>query len=107
MRRSLGQIIFLTVFDAVFVVLSFILAYYLRFQLIPFIAPALVPEIEEYLRILVFIVLVWIAIFEIFGLYGQRKGTAVDEAAAVFGAVTTAVSIRIGFRRMTPGPAAC
>jgi len=96
MRRSFGQILFLAVADAALVSASFIFAYYLRFQIIPFFTPALIPEIEEYLEILVFIVIIWIAIFQTFGLYAQRKGTAVDEAASVFGAVSTAALLLLG-----------
>jgi exopolysaccharide biosynthesis polyprenyl glycosylphosphotransferase len=96
MRRSLGQIIFLTITDALIISFSFVFAYYLRFRIILFITPATVPEIEEYLRILIFVVLVWLAIFEMFGLYVQRKGTAVDESASVFGAVTVSALLLLG-----------
>ncbi len=96
MRRSLGQIVFLTISDALLISLSFIFAYYLRFKIVPFITPATIPEIEEYLRILIFVVLVWLAIFEMFGLYVQKKGTIVDEAASVFGAVTVSALLLLG-----------
>jgi exopolysaccharide biosynthesis polyprenyl glycosylphosphotransferase len=97
MRRSLGQIIFLILADIVMISVSFIGAYYLRFKIVPFLAPSMVPEIEEYLRILVFILIVWMAIFEMFRLYSQKRGTMVDEAGSVFGAVTVAALSLLGF----------
>jgi len=96
-RRSVGQVIFLTIADILLISFSFISAYYLRFQIAPFITPAAIPDLDEYLRILVFIVVVWLAIFKMFGLYVQRKGTVVDEAGSVFGAVTVSALALLGF----------
>jgi exopolysaccharide biosynthesis polyprenyl glycosylphosphotransferase len=96
MRRSIGQVLFLFLADIVFVSFSFLLAYYIRFNILLFIAPATTPQIEEYLRILVFILVVWIAVFQLFDLYFQRKPTPLDEGASVFAAVTFSVLILLG-----------
>lgn len=96
MRRSLSQIIFLFISDAVFVALAFILGYYLRFNVFLFITPAPVTQVEAYIRIIVFILFVWIAIFEMLGLYAEKKGNVFDEVATVFAAVTIAAFLLLG-----------
>jgi len=96
-RRSFGQIVFLVLADAASITFAFIFAYYFRFRVLLFLTPTTVIQIEEYLRILVFILIVWLAVFQIFGLYLQRRSAPLDEVATVFVAVTVGALILLGF----------
>lgn len=83
--------------DAIFINLSFILAYYLRFKVLLFITPASIPIFEKYLNALVFITLVWLAIFKLIGLYEEKKFTTlIDELAMLFVGVTLSTLILVG-----------
>src|SRR3990167_17158 len=83
--------------DAVLINFSFILAYYLRFKILLFISPASLPVFEQYLNILVFITLVWLAVFKLVGLYEGKKFTAlVDEIAILLGGVSLSSLILLG-----------
>lgn len=83
--------------DGFLIVFSFILAYYLRFNVMLFVSPATIPIFEKYLSILVFITLVWLSIFKLIGLYENKKFTAlVDELANLFGGVTLSSLILLG-----------
>jgi exopolysaccharide biosynthesis polyprenyl glycosylphosphotransferase len=89
--------IFKALADAFLIVFSFVLAYFLRFKVMLFISPATVPILEKYLSTLVFVTLVWLAVFKLVGLYENRRHTAfVDEIAALFGAVTLSTFILFG-----------
>ena len=89
--------IFRALADAFLIVFSFVLAYFLRFKIMLFISPATVPILEKYLSTLVFVTLVWLAVFKLVGLYENRRYTAfVDEIAALFGAVTLSTFILFG-----------
>ena len=74
----------LMLLDAALVCLSFIFAYYLRFRVLIFITPTSIPEIELYLRPLVFAVLIWLAILNFAGLYDPKKVAPIDQAASAF-----------------------
>lgn len=97
MRRSFGQVIFLIVFDIASIAFSFVFAYYLRFKIFIFVTPVAITQFEEYLRILIFILIVWLAIFHLFNLYLQRRSAPLDEVASIFGAVTIGALVLLGF----------
>lgn len=83
--------------DAFLINLSFVLAYYLRFKILLFITPASMPIFEKYLSVLVFVTLIWLAVFKLIGLYEERKFTAlVDEIAMLFGGVALSTLILLG-----------
>ncbi|MEE8638194.1 MAG: hypothetical protein V3T21_04015, partial [Candidatus Margulisiibacteriota bacterium] len=85
------------VLDAILINLSFILAYFFRFRVLLFITPGSIPIFEEYLNVLIFITLVWLAIFKIAGLYEEKKFTSlIDEVAALLMGVTLASLILLG-----------
>lgn len=85
------------VLDAVLINLTFILAYFFRFRVLLFITPGTIPILEEYLNVLVFITLVWLAIFKIAGLYEGKKFTSLmDEIATLFLGVSLATLILLG-----------
>ncbi|MDD4179403.1 MAG: sugar transferase [Candidatus Margulisbacteria bacterium] len=84
-------------FDGLLIFFSFILAYYFRFKVMLFITPTSVPLLEQYLNILIFILLVWLAIFKLVGLYeNKRSGALVDEIALLLGGVTIGSLILVG-----------
>jgi len=83
--------------DAALINLSFLLAYYLRFKVLLFITPPTLPVFEQYLRILIFVTLVWLAIFKLVGLYEEKKFTAlIDEVALLFVGVTFSSLVLLG-----------
>ncbi|PIS30422.1 undecaprenyl-phosphate glucose phosphotransferase [Candidatus Saganbacteria bacterium CG08_land_8_20_14_0_20_45_16] len=83
--------------DALAIVISFVLAYYIRFKVFLFIAPAEIPGLSRYLDILIFITFVWLAIFKLMGFYEERKYVAlIDELALVFAGVTLASFVLVG-----------
>lgn len=83
--------------DVGLIALSFLLGYYLRFKVLLFITPTSLPVIEKYFNVLIFITLIWLAIFKLIGFYDNKKFTAlVDEIANVFGGVTLASLLLLG-----------
>jgi len=85
------------IIDAFLINLSFILGYYLRFNVLLFINPTAVPIFERYLNVLIFLTLIWLAVFKLIGLYEGKKFTAlVDELAMLFGGITLSSLILLG-----------
>ncbi|MBI5078762.1 hypothetical protein HZB08_01930, partial [Candidatus Saganbacteria bacterium] len=83
--------------DAFLINVSFVLAYYFRFKVLLFITPTSIPVFERYLNILIFVTLIWLAVFKLFGLYEGKKFTAlVDEVAKAAGAVTFSGLLLLG-----------
>lgn len=83
--------------DALLIDLSFVLAYYLRFKVLLFITPASMPIFEKYASVLVFVTLIWLAVFKLIGLYEEKKFTAlVDEIAMLFGGISLSTLILLG-----------
>lgn len=82
--------------DAAFINLSFILAYYLRFKVLVFITAGYMPIFEKYAGTLIFITLIWLAIFKLFGLYEKRTTNIIDEGALLFSAITTSSLLLLG-----------
>lgn len=89
--------IFKVLADAVLLVFSFVLAYYLRFKIMVFISPSSIPIFEKYLSILVFVTLLWLAVFKLIGLYENKKYTAfVDEIAVLFWGISVSTLLLLG-----------
>ncbi len=83
--------------DAILINLSFILAYFVRFEILLFITPQSIPIFEHYFKVLIFITLLWLALFKLFGLYEQKKFTLLlDELAALFLSVTFSTLALLG-----------
>jgi len=85
------------IIDGVLVAISFCLAYLLRFKVLLFVTPGTVPVFEEYIKVLVFITLIWLAIFQLLGLYDKKKLTGlIDEIASLFLAVSVGSLLLLG-----------
>ena len=83
--------------DGLLINVSFILAYYLRFKILLFIVPPTMPVFEQYLSMLVFVTLIWLAVFKLIGLYEEKKFTAViDELAMLFWGITLSCLVLLG-----------
>jgi len=83
--------------DAFLINVSFVLGYYLRFKVLLFINPTAIPIFEKYLSVLIFLTLIWLAVFKLIGLYEGKKFTAlVDELAMLFGGITLSALILLG-----------
>jgi exopolysaccharide biosynthesis polyprenyl glycosylphosphotransferase len=77
----------LLVIDAFVINVSFILAYYLRFEWLMGKSPAIIPQLGRFNYILIFVTFLWLALFKLLGLYDKRDITSTgDEASSIFGA---------------------
>lgn len=75
------------VIDAVMISVSFILAYYIRFEWFFGKSPAIIPQLGRFYGTLIFVTFLWLAIFKLLGLYDKRDITSsADEASSIFGA---------------------
>jgi exopolysaccharide biosynthesis polyprenyl glycosylphosphotransferase len=75
--------------DAILINVSFILAFLLRFKLLVFIDSGEMQIFSQYYKVLIFVTLIWLAIFKLIGLYEERKFSAlIDELAALVLGVT-------------------
>jgi len=83
--------------DALIINFSFALAYLLRFKFMLFLPVDLVPIFEHYLRVLVFITILWLAVFKFVGLYESKRSAALmDEIAGLFLGVTLSTLLLLG-----------
>ena len=83
--------------DALLIVFSFILAYFIRFKVLVFITPSSIPIFEKYSSLLIFVTLLWLAVFKLVGLYENKKYTAlVDEVAVLFWGVSASTLLLLG-----------
>lgn len=79
------------ILDIILINVSLILAYLIRFKAFLFLTQTNVPVFEQYFRVLIFVTVIWLAIFKFIGLYEEKKNTAlIDEIANVFLGVTIA-----------------
>ncbi len=79
--------ILLLLIDALIISISFVLAYYLRFEWFLGKAPALIPQLSKFYGTLVFVTFLWLALFKLLGLYDKVDITSTsDEASSIFGA---------------------
>lgn len=83
--------------DGLLIFISFVLAYFLRFMASIFAAPHRIP-FDQYFGVLVFITLLWLALFQLFGVYEERKphSSMIDELAGLFMAVSLASLFLLG-----------
>jgi exopolysaccharide biosynthesis polyprenyl glycosylphosphotransferase len=89
--------IFKVLADALLIVFSFILAYFIRFKVLVFITPSSMPIFEKYSSILIFVTLLWLAVFKLVGLYENKKYTAfVDEVAVLFWGISASTLLLLG-----------
>ncbi len=71
--------------DAILINVCFVLAYYLRFNVLVFLTPRSVPVIGQYINVLIFVTLIWLALFKLVGLYEDKKTSVLlDELASLF-----------------------
>lgn len=90
--------------DIVLINISFVLAYYFRFKVLMFIAPTSIPVFGQYLSSLVFITVMWLAVFRLVGLYDQKKFTALfDELALLLWGVICASLVLVGLLFLSRG----
>jgi exopolysaccharide biosynthesis polyprenyl glycosylphosphotransferase len=74
-------------FDAVIINLSFVVAYYIRFEWMVTRVPESIPTISRFYGVIFFATLLWLALFELLGLYNKKDITsAADEASSIIGA---------------------
>ena len=79
----------LLVLDAILINFSFIFAYFFRFKIFDLGAAGLGTLLSRYSNVLIFVTFVWLAIFNLFNLYEQKRSTSeIDEAASVLAATT-------------------
>ncbi|MFC1496507.1 sugar transferase [Candidatus Margulisiibacteriota bacterium] len=79
------------VIDIFIINLSFVMAYYLRFNLLTFLPTDLVPGFDLYLSGIIFITILWLAVFNLVGFYKEKRGLQlIDELAKIFAGVTLA-----------------
>lgn len=85
--------------DAILVFCAFLLAYFLRFNLLyAAFPPESVTEFSRYSGTLLFIVVLWLAIFKLVGLYEDKKRPELfDELAMVLLSVSIAALTLLGF----------
>lgn len=80
--------------DVLLINLSFVLAYFFRFKILLFITPDSVPIFGHYLRVLVIVSLLWLAIFKLVGLYDEKKSAILlDELATLFLAISASTLV--------------
>lgn len=85
------------ILDAFLITISFVLAYFVRFKILLFITPGSIPLFGQYLNVLIFITLLWLAVFKLIGLYEKKKFTTlIDEIATLFLGVTLSTLILFG-----------
>lgn len=83
--------------DAILIVASFVLAYFVRFKILLFITPESLPVFGHYLKVLVFVTVLWLAILKLMGLYeGKKYSNLIDELAALFLGVTVSTLFLLG-----------
>lgn len=85
------------IFDIILINLSFVLAYFVRFKILLFITPDSAPIFGQYLNVLVFVTLLWLAIFKLVGLYENKKTAIIlDELASLFLGITLSTLVLLG-----------
>lgn len=85
------------ILDAILILISFILGYFVRFKILLFISPQSIPLFQQYSNVLIFVTLIWLLTFQLIGLYQEKKFTSlIDELAALFLGVTLSTLILLG-----------
>ncbi|MCX5725568.1 MAG: undecaprenyl-phosphate glucose phosphotransferase [Candidatus Saganbacteria bacterium] len=95
-KRTLAQILFLAALDALIIAIAFVFSYYLRSKILIFITPGWIPVINLYLRVLILVVILWLSVFKLFGIYDRKYSSLFDEVASIFAATAPSVLILLG-----------
>src|SRR3989339_154066 len=83
--------------DAFLINLSFLLAYYLRFKLLVSIGPERAGSPDQYVGVMIFVTILWLAVFNLAGFYRETKiRKLIDELAKVFVGITFASLLLFG-----------
>ncbi|MFC1559539.1 undecaprenyl-phosphate glucose phosphotransferase [Candidatus Margulisiibacteriota bacterium] len=93
-RKIIEKYYISVLLDVAIINLSFIVAYYLRFSIFPVEEGLLIPPLSQFYSVLVFISIVWLALFKLLGLYDRKNIISMeDQSASVVGAVTAGIMI--------------
>lgn len=85
------------IFDAILINLSFFFAYFLRFNVLANIGAESARPIDEYSGVLVFITILWLAVFNLTGFYREtRSAVLIDELARIIWGITAASLLLFG-----------
>jgi exopolysaccharide biosynthesis polyprenyl glycosylphosphotransferase len=86
------------ILDAAIIYLSFAAAYYLRFNVLTDLFPTEIAGFRGYSETLLFIAIIWLAIFKLFGLYEEKRSAVlIDEIAQLLVSVSIASLALLGF----------
>jgi exopolysaccharide biosynthesis polyprenyl glycosylphosphotransferase len=79
--------IIIFILDAIIVNISFVAAYYIRFELMINKLPATIPHLHKFYGIIILVTILWLALFKLLGIYDKKDITsAADEASSIIGA---------------------
>ena len=83
--------------DGLLIFISFVLGYYLRFQVLLFLASEKI-SFDQYFGVLIIVTLLWLALFKLTGIYEEKKAhsSIIDELAMLFVGVTLASILLLG-----------
>ncbi|MBI5700615.1 sugar transferase [Candidatus Saganbacteria bacterium] len=82
--------------DAALINVSFLMAYFVRFHVMVFVTHGLAPVFQKFSGTLLFITILWLAIFKLVGLYEKKSSDIIDEAALLLLSVTVASFVIFG-----------
>jgi len=92
------------IIDAALIYFSFAAAYFLRFKVMTGSFPAEVIGFRGYSETLILIVVLWLAIFKLMGIYEEKKtAVLIDEIALLFISVSIAAFTLLGFLFLNRG----
>jgi len=81
-------------FDAILINLSFILAYYLRFNIFSFVGAEATRPINQYGGVLLFVTILWLAVFNLVGFYKETHSyPLIDKLAKIIWGITLASTL--------------
>lgn len=93
-KKLIERYYILVLIDMLIIGVSFVISYYLRFNILPVGQGELIPELSQFQGVLIFIIIVWIALFKILGIYDRKYIISFeDEAASVVGAVSVGIMV--------------
>src|SRR3990167_10318342 len=70
--------------DGILIVISFILGYFFRFKVFGFLPNESHAIFSDYFGVILFVLIIWIAIFKLFGVYEKKQGDMIDNIALIF-----------------------
>lgn len=78
-------------FDAILINLSFVLAYYFRFNILSFVGDESVKSIDQYGGVLIIVTILWLAVFNLVGFYKETHSyPLIDRLAKVIWGISLA-----------------